>query len=378
MRRNGVSVPPSKVIQRKEEISMKKISILVVCIALCISLCSCGKSESAINVDNLILDIGEVTLESGNKITAAEKAVGELKESEYRQLEHLNILEEAKSTYDELVVAEIESAIDGIGIVTLEKEAIITSIRTQYNNASDQAKDEISNYETLKQAEKELSNLKVQNVINLIDQIGKVSLSSGEKIDIANAAYNLLSPTEKEQVTNYSVIEAASKNLTELQEAEKERALQQALSSLQSETDKVEGITWYKPSTYPSYVNTRCYVLPYIGRSDYSTWLRLRFNYTGDDWIFFEKITISIDGENYYKTYNYFDVDRDNGSGDVWEWVDISVTDSDIEMLKQIVSSNETIVRFQGEKYYYDFTIQNSDKTAINQVLTAYEALQNN
>lgn len=145
---------------------------------------------------------------------------------------------------------------------------------------------------------------------------------------------------------------------------------------LQTETDKVEGITWYKPSTYPYYANSRSYVLPYIGQRDSSTWLRLKFHYTGNDWLFFEKTTISIDGENYCKTYSYYDVERDNGSGDVWEWVDISPTNADIEMLKKISNSKETIVRFQGDNYHYDFTVRRSDKTAINQVLTAYEMLK--
>ena len=45
-------------------------------------------------------------------------------------------------------------------------------------------------------------------------------------------------------------------------------------------------------------------------------------------------------------------------------------------MLKEIAASKETIVRFQGEHYRYDLTIKASDKTAINDVLTAYEALK--
>ena len=367
---------------------MKRGLLFIIIAVMCLSLCSCGKSEAATNADNMILEIGEVTLESGDKIADAEEAVSNLKESEYKQLEQISILEEARTTYDRLVeekriadnnkaISEIETAIDSIGVVTLEQESAITSARTLYDKGNDDVKAGIRNYEVLEQAEAELSNLKVQNVINLIDQIGQVTLDSGEKIDAAKVAYNALTSNEKVQVTNFENIEAASTRLAELKEKEKERALQQALSSLQTETDKVEGITWYKPSTYPYYTNSRSYVLPYIGHQGSSTWLRLKFHYTGDNWLFFEKITISIDGENYYKTYSYYDVERDNGSGDVWEWVDISPTNADIEMLKKIADSKETIVRFQGDNYHYDLTVKSSDKTAINQVLTAYEALKN-
>lgn len=116
--------------------------------------------------------------------------------------------------------------------------------------------------------------------------------------------------------------------------------------------DKVENITWYKPQAYPYYANSRSYVLPYIGVDSYgNAWLRLVFHYTGDSWIFFKKITVSVDGQNYVKDFDYFEVSRDNGSGDVWEYVDISPSGTDINMLRAIAASKETIVRFQGDDY---------------------------
>ena len=45
-------------------------------------------------------------------------------------------------------------------------------------------------------------------------------------------------------------------------------------------------------------------------------------------------------------------------------------------MLKEIASSNETIVRFEGDSHYKDLTIKSTDKQAIKYVLTAYEAMQ--
>ena len=133
--------------------------------------------------------------------------------------------------------------------------------------------------------------------------------------------------------------------------------------------DKVENITWYKPQAYPYYANSRSYVLPYIGVDSYgNAWLRLVFHYTGDSWIFFKKITVSVDVQNYVKDFDYFEVSRDNGSGDVWEYVDIS-------MLRAIAASKETIVRFQGDDYHYDLTVKSSDKSAIISVLDAYSLL---
>ena len=147
--------------------------------------------------------------------------------------------------------------------------------------------------------------------------------------------------------------------------AEKEK--QSALANLSKDYDKVEGITWYKPQAYPYYANSRSYVLPYIGvNSSGNAWLRLVFHYTGDSWIFFKKITVSVDGQNYVKDFDYFEVSRDNGNGDVWEYVDISPSSTDIK---------ETIVRFQGDDYHYDLTVKSSDKSAITSVLDAYSLL---
>ena len=139
-------------------------------------------------------------------------------------------------------------------------------------------------------------------------------------------------------------------------------------------TDKVEGITWYHSPNEPYYADSRSYVLPYIGKKDSSVWLRLRFHYTGNSWIFFDNLTIVVDGQKYYKTFSYYDVNRDNDT-EVWEWVDIAPSTADIQMLENIADSQETIVRFQGDNYHYDLTIKSSDKAAIKDVLAAYNAL---
>lgn len=163
-----------------------------------------------------------------------------------------------------------------------------------------------------------------------------------------------------------------SKHIAEMAEKEK----QSVLAKLSKDFDKVEGITWYKPQAYPYYANSRSYVLPYIGvNSSGNAWLRLVFHYTGDSWIFFKKITVSVDGQNYVKDFDYFEVSRDNGGGDVWEYVDISPSSADINMLRTIAASKETIVRFQGDDYYFDLTVKSSDKTAITSVLDAYNLL---
>lgn len=115
--------------------------------------------------------------------------------------------------------------------------------------------------------------------------------------------------------------------------------------------------------------------MPYIGQSSSKTWLKLQYRYTGDSWIFFDSVTIVIDGEKYTKTFGYNEVDRDNDT-EVWEWVHVNPTSSDIDMLWKIANSKETIVRFQGDTKHYDMTVSSADKKGIKDVLTAYELMK--
>ena len=166
-----------------------------------------------------------------------------------------------------------------------------------------------------------------------------------------------------------------------LSQEKQKAAYDAAMSRMTSEFDKIKGVTWYYSKRHPEYVNTRSYVFPYIGDDGQGAWLRLKFDYTGDDWIFFEEITVWVDGKTYHPDFEYKDVQRDADYGDVWEILDISPTspwvgDVDLDVLWEIVDSKETIVRFEGDDGRYDLTISAQDKAGIKDVLVAYEYMR--
>jgi hypothetical protein len=67
-----------------------------------------------------------------------------------------------------------------------------------------------------------------------------------------------------------------------------------------------------------------------MGQTPSSVWLRLKMSYTGDDWIFFENAYLSYDGITREFPFNkYKDKESDNSGGDVWEWIDLSVSSDD-------------------------------------------------
>ena len=311
---------------------MKKILSIIVCSVLLLSLVGCVKSDAAKNVDELIAGIGEVTLESEEKITSAEEAYEALTDKEKGQIENKNNLDEARNKYN---------------ILLEEKKA--------------------------KEEEEKLKKLE-----DAISVMGEATLDNLETIETVWEEYNLLSTEQKEKISNAKIIEDAMVKLEQL----KEEKANTILGKMRNEEDRVRGLNFYYPKAYKFYSNgswaadVRCFVLPYIGRNSESTWLRLIYNYTGDDWVFFKNIIFAVDGKQYYKVFNYFDIVHDNAGGDVWEYIDDDVSDSDIEMLWAIANSEETIVRFQGDNYSHDYTINATDKQAIRDALTVYELLE--
>ena len=153
-----------------------------------------------------------------------------------------------------------------------------------------------------------------------------------------------------------------------------------ALDQLRTEYDKVQKITWYESTSMPIYTDIDCYIYPYIGRMDSgNTWLRVKLNYTDAktdaSWIFFNKVIFSVDGDNTTKTINRSDIIRDNDT-EVWETADFEPTTSEIQLLREIANSHETIIRFQGDEYHYDHIVTDAEKAAILNVLAAYEYLK--
>jgi len=57
---------------------MKKSSIVVILIVFALMLCACGKSKQAQEADDLILAVGEVSLDSAAAIETAENAASSI------------------------------------------------------------------------------------------------------------------------------------------------------------------------------------------------------------------------------------------------------------------------------------------------------------
>lgn len=170
---------------------------------------------------------------------------------------------------------------------------------------------------------------------------------------------------------NYAKIEREKKK------RERDENLRVALSKLKADKDEVKQVTFYEPSTMPKYIDSRTYLLPYFaydGKS--SPTFRIKYNYCGNDWIFWTKIIFAVDDVRYTKEVGYFDPNRDVSSAKVVERLDEWASLEEKNILRKIVDSKKTIIRFEGDDYHYDLIMNEADKKAIGEVFTAYDLLR--
>ena len=178
------------------------------------------KDGAVNNVINLIDAIGEVTYpDSKDKILPASNAYLALPDEDKALVTNYSALETATSTYDTLAqeaINNVKDLINAIGTVTLDSKDKIDTARSAYNALDDSDKDAITNYSTLTDAEARYAELltkkaNADEVVDLIDAIGEVKYpDSKDKIEAARAAYDeLIDAEEKGFVTNYDVLTAA-------------------------------------------------------------------------------------------------------------------------------------------------------------------------
>ena len=161
---------------------------------------------------------------------------------------------------------EVISLILNIGEVNLNSLELIEEAENAYNRLSNEAKQLINSetYQVLLDARATYEELYNQNIVNivieLIDSIGQVTLESESLIKKAEQAYNKLNEEQKLLVTNYNELLNAREVLNELLEEVKrqEQVLysglfkdsQGATSSYGSATITLENKSWYASNCY--------------------------------------------------------------------------------------------------------------------------------
>lgn len=169
-------------------------------------------------------------------------------------------------------------------------------------------------------------------------------------------------------------VSAAIKNIkeTKAKRAAEEKAKRLAVvNSLRKEFDDVRGITWYYSKKLGSGYN-HCFA--YIGKNKTDTWLRLRMQYHGEDWIFFKNAYLSYDGNTIDIPFDEYREKETEVSNGVWEWLDVRIDESTLPFIRKMVNGKVVKWRLSG-KYAVTKTFTAGQINGFKEILLAYDVL---
>lgn len=201
--------------------------------------------DKAAQVDNFIQSIGEVTLDSGETLRNAFELYEALSDFGKAHVQNYAQLLEKQQAYEKLLAASDAEAgavvqmISELGEITLDSGPAILNARAAYDALSEASQAKVTNYSTLVAAEEAYAKLiaasgeQARAVVDLIDSIGTVTLEREETILKARAAYDALDESAKARVTNYEKLTQAEEALAALkQQLEELGAVTEALDAL--------------------------------------------------------------------------------------------------------------------------------------------------
>jgi hypothetical protein len=217
----------------------------------------------------------------------------------------------------------------------------------------------------------------------LLDQ-AKIYIDKKDFIKAKTELQNLLDKypdsekaAEAKQLLPIAVKGAAEQHLTnakakvERQTAEKE-AHANVTKKLRSEFDDIKEITWYYDKGTPKFTNVNNLCL-YIGKKKTGEpWLRFRIQFTANNWLFIQSYEIKTDKNSYSIPTSHGQIERDHGSGGIWEWYDVLVDNKLYTMLNDVANSKTVKLRHNGKQYKSDRTLSEKEKQGLQNILEAY------
>ncbi|WP_071673161.1 hypothetical protein [Nioella nitratireducens] len=169
-----------------------------------------------------------------------------------------------------------------------------------------------------------------------------------------------------ERVARYEqAIEAA--------QAQLERTARQLENRLIKTTAEFDGSSWARHPSSPRYQDIRDYVTLYLIESGTGQQtMELFVNYTSrDGWLFVQNASINIDGETSRLPINQWFRDNDT---EIWEFGDIR-GDAALSLARRIADSERAVIRFNGQQFYDDYVVSDTDKRVIREMLAMWDVI---
>lgn len=181
---------------------MKKIKLATLCIlilGLCVMLSAC-KTNEAKAVENMISSLGSITEDSLPDIVSAMSAFEQLSPEEQKTVSNYAALEKAQNDYDLICAERVDALILAIGTIDDDSRPKIIAAREAYEKLTKSQKEVVSNYGALIAAEKEYPEYLIKRTTEAIRALDTADPNDLEKYDLAEKLYGLLSEEEKRQV----------------------------------------------------------------------------------------------------------------------------------------------------------------------------------
>ncbi len=236
-------------------------------------------------------------------------------------------------------------------------------------------------YTSLAQLEEENEATTPEQVEAQINQIGPITLESATAIANAQGAYDSLPDEWKAMVSNYETLKAAQKELEDLQVAELTEKLN---AGLYKEHDDVENYDCYLWSGWPISDQSN-FAMPYFCISEKNGIEPMRMMYCSysGSWLFMNQVVYSVDGEVYQKsldtTQKFSQVVTEVWTKNIytWEKIDGFADSKEIEMLRKAASSENAVIRLKGDNKKIDLKLKTMTeyKKSLAAFFDAYDSL---
>lgn len=182
----------------------------------------------------------DISLASASLIFDAEEAYENLTVTQKAEVNNISLLQQAREALDKLIyedeIETVVSRIETIGEITISRQDFIQKTEEAYNQLSDIQKEAVVNAPILFDAISVLDELiyafEIEDVISQIDAIGSISLLSLSSIVQAETAYDNLSETQKEEISNISILHEARASIDALIDIDAAEKVSQLISDV--------------------------------------------------------------------------------------------------------------------------------------------------
>lgn len=135
-----------------------------------------------------------------------------------------------------------------------------------------------------------------------------------------------------------------------------------------------DDLIWYYPKSAPKYRSRNAIYLYFCTVNGKPRPVRFVVQYYNNDWLFFDELRFSIDGNAY--VYEPINKDTDCGHGGmIWEWFDDKLTERECPLIFALCNAENAKMKFIGKKYSDIKHISKQQILDVKRVIELHQAM---